>query len=442
MNAELTSSAVRRRFLGQLVRYAIPLARWRRRLAEFHRDPGRFAERRWPDEIRRVLRAAQEDTAFYPEHFHRAGVQWSDLRSAEDLRHFPILSRRDVQRNFEELIAFSIDRTRREEGIVWKTSGSTGQPVRFFVNGESNKFPLALYRFLMGGGPRRPFSHGVVLLCTLPRSAICRSWLPLFGGTYFRKLHWSESGAAETLVRLNPTVITGDPDSLAPLAGLPVRPRLVLSSAIALPEELARSLPGRVVDCYSIAETGPIAFRCGPGRPFHVLGAACYVETDESGEILVTNFRNPLFPLIRYRTGDLGEIAWKPCDCGYRGPSIARLAGRTACRFLASGGRLVDPSKVEPILTKFPLLQFQLVQEEETRLTLRYYGDTVTDLSDLHRALKRLLDRDVELSAVRSSEPLWRPGEKPIPYGSVARNASSIDASNSGEAPRKDSNAR
>ena len=427
--AELVPDHVRRNWLGQVVRYSLAVARWRRKLFSYHRDPARYVEEKLPVAIRELLRVAQIDTAFYPDRFHQAGVQWSDLRTAEDLRHFPALSRRDVQERYRDIAAFSLDQAARDEGIFWQTSGSTGQPVRFFVNGESNKWPLAFYRFLMGRGPGRPFSHGVVLLCALPRSAIVRTWLPLFGGTYFRKLHWAEPESAATLARLNPRVITGDPDSLGVLEKalaseeIRIKPRLILSSAFELPEERSRTLGARtgarVVDCYSIAETGPLAWRCGAGRPFHLLGSAAHVETDSAGEILVTNLRNPLFPLVRYRTGDLGEIVWRDCECGYRGPSLVRLLGRRASRFVSASGDLVDPSRVEPLLAKLPVFQYQLVQKAD-RVLLRYHGrEELRDLSDLQRALDRLLGRASTLDTVRSADPLWRPGEKPLPYARI-----------------------
>lgn len=424
--AELRREGVRRNWLGQVLRYSIPVARWRRRLEAWHRDPAGYRERQLAGQIRKVLLGAQTDTAFYPEHFAKAGVQASDFRSAEDLRHFPVLERRHVQERFRDLVSFALDRSSRDEGILWQTSGSTGEPVRFFVNGESNKWPFAFYKFLMGGGPGRPFSQGIVLLCTLPRSTLVRSWLPLFGGTFFRKLHWAEPEAAATLARLDPSVVTGDPDSLARLdealgsGEIRIRPRLILSSAFELPQGRARSLAertgARVVDCYSIAEAGPLGWRCGPGRPFHLLGSAAHVETDAAGEILVTNLRNPYFPLVRYRTGDLGRIEERDCDCGYRGPSLVELSGRRASRFVTASGTEVDPSKVEPILTRLPLRQFQLVQEAD-RVLLRYHGpEEVGDVGALRSALEHLLGSPATLSTSRSPDPLWRSGEKPFPY--------------------------
>ncbi len=424
--ADLRPYEVRRNYAGQILRYAWPLARWRLRLAAYRRRPAEWHRRRLPALVRRLLREAQERTPFYAESFRGAAVQWSDLRALEDLRWFPILSRRDLQERFDDLLSAALTPALRREGTVWRTSGSTGQPAPFFLNGESTRFPLALYRFL-GAGPGRPFSGGVAFLCTLPRSLVYRAWLPLFGGTTFRKLHFAEAGADRDLTRLNPRVVTGDPHSLARLVqglargAIRIRPRLVLSSAFDLPEERARALErltgARVVDCYSIAETGPLACRCAPGRPFHVLGPACHLETDPSGEILVTNLRNPLFPIVRYRTGDLGEIAWEPCACGYRGPSVLRLLGRTAARFVDARGRTADPSQVEPVLARLPVRQYQLSQEAPDRVTLRYHGpEEIADPADLREALGRLLGGPVALELRRSAAPLWGPGEKPLPY--------------------------
>lgn len=424
--ADLRPYRVRRNYLGQLWNYTWSVARWRRRLEQFHRDPGRWQRTRLPAELRRVLSAAQERTVFYPDHFHRAGVQASDLRTAEDLRWFPPVSRRDLQEGIDRFLDRRMTPRDRDEGILWQTSGSTGEPVRFFVDGESNKFPLALYRFL-GARPPRPFTTGIVFLCTLPRSSIYATWLPLFGGSYFRKLHFSEPDSDALLTRLNPQVVTGDPDSLARLedglrrGSIRLSPALIVSSAFALPETLARSLAertgARVVDCYSIAETGPLAVRCGPGMPFHLLGSAAVLETDRDGEILATNLRNRFLPLIRYRTGDRGDIGTDDCPCGYRGPSLLRLHGRTTDRFEDAEGRPVDPSRIEPVLSKLPLLQFQLVQVGRRSATLRYVArEPLGDLADLRRALEVLLGGPVELTSERSAAPLWGPGEKRIPY--------------------------
>jgi len=417
---------VRRNYLGQVWNYGWSTLRWVRRLRAFHQRPAEWRETRLTAELRLLLARAQEQTLFYPEHFHRAGIQAGDLRAADDLRWFPTVSRRDLQSGIERFLTGDLTIRDRDEGILWRTSGSTGEPVSFFVDGESSKFALALYRFL-GGAPRRPFSSGIVFLCTLPTSSIYSTWLPLFSGNYFRKLHFAEPESEAVLSRLNPAVITGDPHSLGRLeeglrrGTIRVSPRLIVSSAFVLSESLSHSLAqltgARIADCYSIAETGPLAVRCGPGKPFHLLGSAAEIETDAAGELLVTNLRNRFLPLIRYRTGDLGEIASEPCSCGYRGRSVVRLSGRVAERFEDRAGRSVDPSRVEPVLSRLNLQQFQLVQDGRSRLRLRYVSSSpVSDLSDLERALAALLGEAPVLTVERMQHPLWRPGEKPVPY--------------------------
>jgi phenylacetate-CoA ligase len=424
--AELRPYRVRRNYLGQIWRYGWSTLRWVRRLRDFHQQPEAWRRTRLAGELRELLAHAEDRTLFYPEHFHRSGVQARDLRSPEDLRWFPSVSRADLQGGIERFLTRDFRERDRDEGILWRTSGSTGEPVSFFIDGESSKFALALYRFL-GGSPRRPFSSGIVFLCSLPNSSVYSTWLPLFGGTTFRKLHFAEPDAEGVLTRLNPSVLTGDPHSLGMLeAGLRrgairVTPRLIVSSAFALPESLAASLAertgARIADCYSIAETGPLAVRCAPGRPFHLLGSAAQVETDSGGEILVTNLRNRFLPLIRYRTGDLGEIASEGCSCGYAGPSIVRLSGRTGGRFEDRQGVRVDPSRVEPVLSRLPLRQFQLIQESRTSLRLRYVAlEPIAGFEELERALASLLGGPVNLSVERMEQPIWSAGEKPIPY--------------------------
>lgn len=63
-----------------------------------------------------------------------------------------------------------------------------------------------------------------------------------------------------------------------------------------------------VVGYNSLAETGPIAWRSpADWQRLHLLEGAVEPEQDR-GELLVTNLRNRLFPLVRYRTGDLATV--------------------------------------------------------------------------------------------------------------------------------------
>jgi len=426
----LFACPVRKRYLYQLWRYRRPTHRWKQAL---HGAPsGQSVEG-----LAEILRVAEEETGHYPRAFAEAGAHWGDLRSQCDLVHFPSLTRSTAQERWRELFSRRVTADDIDEGWLGATSGSTGEPVRFFMDAMSIHFFTAFVRFLWEregcGADPGIGSTGIVLLCTLPRSAIYRTRLPLWRFTLFRKLHWSEPEAPRQLETMAPAVVTGDPDSLQRLAEaleaheLELAPRLILSSAWAMPDALAqrlRELTGAaVVDYYSLAETGPVAWRCtaGTGR-LHLLEGAVEVE-EQNGELLLTNLRNRLFPLVRYHTGDLARLEpARPCACGARGSSIVEFSGRVAARFVACDGSRADPSQLQPLLSALPLRQFQLVQTARDEVLLRYSGEreiAPPSAAPIAQALPRLLGRPTSLRLEHLDAPLFLAGEKPIVYRSL-----------------------
>lgn len=426
---------MRRRYLWQLVRYRSGVKRWIQALhasSSSAAAPQAQAELDLVARLSAMLRAAEEGTRHYAASFAAAGVQWRDLAARRDLEAFPVLTRAALQREYHDLFHARVRAHHVHEGWLGRTSGSTGEPVRFFMDGGSIHFFTAFLRFLwerhaLGPLPRA-FSTGIVLLCTLPRSSIYRVRLPLLRGTVFRKLHWAEPDAAGELERMAPAIVTGDPDSLARLAdavesGARVRPKLIASSAFGMADALAARLReatgAAVVDYYSLAETGPIAWKCRDGRR-HVLEPAAIAETDRAtGEMLVTNLRNALFPLLRYATGDLARVEDAgACACGVSGRVLTGFEGRVASRFVARDGRAVDPSQLHPLLSALPVRQFQLVQHA-AGIRLRYHAESPLPdaaLTTLRPAVDRLLSAPTPLVPEHLASPLFRPGEKPIVY--------------------------
>jgi phenylacetate-CoA ligase len=427
IEAELLPCPVRRRYAWQRLRYERPTRQWLRALHAGAAAPPPLAR------LQDLLLTAQRETGHYPAAFARAGVTATDVAARDDLRHFPTLSRRQHQEHHFDLFSRRVTPLDVEEGWLGQTSGSTGEPVRFFMDGESIHFFLAFIRFLwehLALGPLpAPRSTGIVLLCALPRSVLYETRLPLFRGTTFRKVHWAEDGVFATLNRLRPAVVTGDPDSLGYLADalesgdVAIRPRLVLSSAFAMPGSLAARLQAAtgaaVVDYLSMAETGPLAWKCPRSGRFHALEGAAELESVD-GELLVTNLRNRQYPLVRYATGDLARVTREDrCECGFAARDVAGLEGRVTSRFLTQAGQRVDPSRVQPILAALPVRQYQLLQRSAGMVTLRYWADDDLSLPPaLGEGLSRLLGGVVTLVPERARGPLFRPGEKRIVYRS------------------------
>src|SRR5262249_33204979 len=160
-----------------------------------------------------------------------------------------------------------------------------------------------------------------------------------------RQTEWPREGSQRRYFEaFAPRLLTGDAISFAEMLrmDLPARPAALVTTSVAmspaLKARLASAYEAPVIDWYSLVETGPIGYGCPKGNGFHVLPHDVHVEAvnpdgapcapGERGEIAVTGGRNPLFPLLRYRTGDFGRIAYDVCPCGDGMPRLLDLEGR------------------------------------------------------------------------------------------------------------------
>ena len=360
--------------------------RHRARLRRTTRELVRFAGLDEPASTRALephfaaLRAAFWRSPFYCAALRARGLSPDDLRRVLDLKHFPLLDRDTLRTGFRSLPALPV-RGHVPRLFVERSSGSSGQPVSVLKEDYDSVHMWAMLRFWMGRLELRlPARPRIALLCTLPHGVEYRTSLPALAGTLAR-ISLARPEPGERLAAFRPDVVFSDPAGLHWLAGQehPWRPRLLLSSAMHLPLELRERVGARldvpVLNYYSCAETGPIAWECltAPGR-LHVLLPDVFVESVE-GELVVTRLRESVLPLLRYRTGDAGRVEREACRCGYRGFSIAGLTGRRACRFVTPDGRAVDAWRLAWVFQHHPLDGFRLSQENVERFRLETAGD-------------------------------------------------------------------
>jgi phenylacetate-CoA ligase len=345
------------------------------RLRAAARDLARFtnldepASRKALDARLALLRRALWRSPFCAARLRERGLSPEDLRSLDALRHFPVLEREALGRSFFEMPALPRACERRRL-FADRSSGSTGQPIAVIKEGYDAVHMWAVVRFwLRRLGLRVPRQPRVALLCTLPHGVEYWTRLPAFGGGMLKRISVARPEPAGRLEEFRPHVLFSDPAGLHWLLGQPrrPRPRLVLSSAMHLSAHLRRraerALGCPVLNYYSSAETGPIAWECRRRAGlFHVLLPDVWVES-EDGELLVTRLRDSVLPLLRYRVGDRGRVRVGCCGCGHRGLTITGLSGRRACSFVTPDGRAVDAWQLAWALQHHPLDRFRLVQQ-------------------------------------------------------------------------------
>lgn len=333
--------------------------------------------------LRTVLENALQFVPFYQERFRQAGVKLEDIRNLSDLRAVPPLSRADLVDNRFELIdrryhsSAAAARSKRrgpgEPGLFFgfrgfpivknTSSGSTGAPTVFFEDGSVSAQSWANELRVKRWFGLRPGVREARLVRVSPE------FVKKNRSNMFRRMLWNQmvlpgvnltaneySFIACQLRAFRPKTIWAFTSAAAGLSrwiketgGAPFKPgpELVITWAAPLypdEREIIREAFGcRVTNIYGMREVGHIGAFCPHGL-FHVFQESHFLETDVNCELLVTFLRPGPMPFIRYRTGDIGELAVQKCGCGRNLQIIREFHGRTGEVFTTSDGRMFSPN--------------------------------------------------------------------------------------------------
>lgn len=360
--------------------------------------PGLRRRQRWPRErlrtwqlarLQRIVRHAYDNVPLYRDKYDRAGVSPRDLRTLDDLRRFPTVTKAEIIAQFpERTLARGFELA---DVIVSRSSGSSGQVLDIAYDSRSmTTFILAGLRLFRMGFNYRPW-HRQLYVYTSPYP------LSSLAGLY--PMHFVSTLAPDSEIlgaiqRVRPHLLVCYPSHLRHLLSearsrgirLPA-PRLVSvnseMSSQAERDEIARELGCPVLDEYSSEELTRIAAQCSHGV-YHVFEDINYLETvDESGQpvtgqglIVGTNLHNRAMPMIRYEQCDLGRVSEAACPCGRTFRQLSDLQGRANDSFVLPSGRtitsgfLLDATYDAILSFRTAILDFCLVQLESDSIVL------------------------------------------------------------------------
>jgi len=130
-----------------------------------------------------------------------------------------------------------------------------------------------------------------------------------------------------------------------------------------LREDLETRVGMKIRQAYGTADVGLIGHECPEKSGYHLFDEELLFEivdpttgkqlpAGEIGELVVTSF-NPIYPLLRFGTGDLTSIDESPCACGRTSFRLPRLLGRVD-QVTKVRGMFIHPSQIDLIIGKNP----------------------------------------------------------------------------------------
>lgn len=365
--------------------------------------PERIADLQF-DGLRRLLPHAFENCAFYRRQWQERGLDPARLNSPAEFLRWPTIDRNDIRASREQMRA----QAPGLKLIAKSTGGSTGEPVQFDLDLDSNdRRTAAAYRgYAWAGatpGTRQLHLWGVPLVeqsrarrlkDTIYHRIHRRRFLSTFGlgeRTFHEYL--------DAMNRIRPHVIVAYTGSLYAFARMieakglrPHSPRSIVVGAEKLHsfqrELIERVFGAPVFETYGSREFMLIGAECDRHCGLHLTQEHLFVEVlnadgsraseGEEGEVVVTDLYNYGMPFVRYRTGDRAIAGFgASCSCGRGLPLLRAVTGRTMDTLTTPDGRLISGALFPHLLKDFPSVQrFQVVQDQPDHIVLRVIAGT------------------------------------------------------------------
>lgn len=204
--------------------------------------------------------------------------------------------------------------------------------------------------------------------------------------------------------------------------------------------QIERELGLRAFDIYGLTEViGPgVAFECSRQDGMHVNEDHFIVEVIDpetgeplpdgtEGELVLTCITKEAFPVLRYRTRDIGVVHRGTCACGRTLAKMTKPRGRTDDMLIIRGVN-VFPSQIETVLlAQGYTANYQIVVdradhfdsvEVQVEISEEVFSDTVRGLADRSRALSEALN---SLLGIRAKVTLLEPNTLPRSEGKAVR---------------------
>ncbi len=367
------------------------------------------------EKLRKIVKHAYENVAFYHQAFSQANVKPFDIKSVDDLPKIPPTTKLDIQKNSKSFLANGAS---LEHCTSAKTSGSTGIPLTVFAQKSASCILKAneLRHYVENGGSLLRDRFALIGFRRLPdnRTSMAR-FLNRLGVYRNRRLCLQDpvEEVLEQLASFEPDVVKAPMSILTLLAKemkrqeRKIRPKFVWSNG-ELVDPSGRRLVNsafevEMLDGYACVETGYVAWECPEHAGYHVNKDLVVVEfvkdgehvaPGETGEIILTSLWNYAMPLLRYRVGDVGIPSDESCPCGRGLPLMKVIEGRLDDFIVLPSGKIISPIVILSVFDGVEgVTEFRVIQEKKEELNVQIVSENVPETELFQTLRERFADR-------------------------------------------------
>jgi phenylacetate-CoA ligase len=403
--------------------------------------------------LQMVVRWAYTNVPFYRDHWGGHGLKPQDLKSLDDLEKFPYTTKEHFQASYPYgLFAVPLERVVR----IHSSTGTTSRPrVVGYTRGDLNTWNELCARVCVAGGARPHDVAQVAFGYGLPTGAfglhgglerIGATVIPASTGNTRRQLTIMRDYKTTVLV-CTPSYALFIVESAAEmgfdLGSLNLRVGLFGAEPWTnrVRDELETRWGISACDNYGLSEVmGPgMSGECQMKDGLHInedhfLVEVVDPETGEllpegkEGELVFTSLTKEAVPVIRYRTGDLASVSFRPCACGRTFARHSKVYARTDDMFIVRGIN-VFPSQVEDVLMEIDGVEphFQVflerkgaLDEMEVQIEVdpTFFPDAMRKLVEFERHVEDKLQEEL---GVRARVKLVEPKKVPRFTGKARR---------------------
>jgi phenylacetate-CoA ligase len=312
------------------------------------------------EQLAKVLHNAIQDVPYY----RNLGL------ARPRLSDFPVLGRQEVANHCEQFVS---EKYKPEDLIALYTGGSSASPLKVYISKairqKTYAFWQCFYRemdFVIGDKKASFVGRKI----QEPDDDSPPFWRYNYRDRQliFSSYHMSEENLPHYVRKLNefqPKIIEGYPLSIYRLAGYIVDHAIELSfrlTGVSTSSEnfsalhrttIEKAFGCSVFDQYGSAESVVFASECKHGTMHiepeygivEVLTRSGELRSEGEGELIVTTLLNDAMPLIRYKIGDLGEVAYESCSCGRETAVMKQLHGKVGA-IIANGDKQVPTAAI------------------------------------------------------------------------------------------------